>query len=95
MSNKPGRISERLTLLLSMLVLAGSLIGVYAKSVEANAQQELRLDVVEASVKLNASKRELLNQEFDDGLEAVTDELQNLKTNTVLICNKLQIDRCK
>lgn len=86
---------ERAGLALGLITLLAAAIGSYANLVEANAQQEVRISTVEQRVEANTKKRDELDQKLDSGINSVNRELQDLKTNTVLICDKLQIDRCK
>ena len=76
--------AERVGMVVAVLTLCGLMIGAYTNILEANAQHEVRITAVEQRAK-----------EIDKGVDATRRDLQSLKTNTVLICNKLQIDRCK
>jgi hypothetical protein len=82
---------ERIGVAVSVLTFIAMVAGGYVNLIEASTDQAARLTAVEATAEKNSVKREQL----DEKINGVNKDLQDLKTNTVLICNKLKIDRCK
>lgn len=90
----------------SVILLGGSLAAVYGEVRAQDAALNARINALAADVAnveedaKTARNRIEVNQDalrlrLEESLDALRSNFADLKTNTVLICDKLKIDRCK
>lgn len=101
-----GRKAEWISALVAVFVLLGAILGVYVDSSNEGVAQGLRIAALEERVTRAEAREEALaekveseqkalRQRLDVDLGTVRQQIGRLNTNTVLICEKLQIERCQ
>lgn len=90
----------------SILLLGGALAAVYGEVRAQDAALNARINaltVTVATVERDAKtarnrieiEQDALRLRLEESLDTLKSDFADLKTNTVLICDKLKIDRCK